>query len=137
MTKPHEETWEYRPTREDVVVREPNGDYAIMDLDHDAEFNPTHILDARGRLAAAAPEMARLLLELEWAGSEWDYGGSDPCCPCCGERAPMQVHIPAKRIDAYTRTEARDEVRYGKHTDNCQLVAVLRKAGVLRHGEEP
>lgn len=121
--KPWEETWRAGP------------DYDAVHVSDDDQLDMRYGRDdamGRCRLAAAAPEMARMLLDLEWAGSEWDYGGSDPCCPCCGERAPQKVHFPAVRVDAYTRTEARDEVLYGKHSDDCKLVAVLRKAGVLK-----
>lgn len=58
--------------------------------------------DARILLAAAAPEMARMLLELEWSGDEARYR-----CPACEATA------------------------HPNHAPDCRLVAVLRKAGVL------
>jgi hypothetical protein len=57
---------------------------------------------ARARLAACAPEMARLLLSIEWDGV---LG-----CPVCSSYPPL------------TGTAG--------HKQGCALAAVLRKAGV-------
>ena len=54
------------------------------------------------RLAAAAPDLARALLELEWTGPE-----AHRQCPSCGA----------------------SDVR--GHYDECTLAAALRKAGVI------
>jgi hypothetical protein len=54
----------------------------------------------RAKLAAAAPDMARLLIEIEWQGDEVRYR-----CPSCGGGTPG-------------------------HESDCALDAVLRKAGV-------
>lgn len=62
----------------------------------------------RAKLAAAAPEMARALLAIEWEGNIQDEAG----CPECG---------------ALVRTT----MRPGKvHLDDCSIDAALRKAGV-------
>lgn len=69
----------------------------------------------RARLAACAPEMARMLVELEWSGG-YEYGqdsGVDACCPSCMADAPS----PALGIS-------------GVHKLDCRLIALLRKAGV-------
>lgn len=106
--KPWEETWAYQAIRCRIVVEEPGGNYfAIMDLDHDAQHQPPAVADARGRLAAAAPEMARLLLKLEIVGD-----GGPGFCPACGVWRPDYPH-----------------------KDDCEWVAVLRKAGVIADKE--
>lgn len=88
------------------------------------------MLPEDARLAAAAPEMARLLLSLEWAG--WNQEGDDPAdaCPACYQGPPRTITKPARRIDAYTRIEASQET-LGGHRHDCALIGVLRKAGVL------
>lgn len=65
---------------------------------------PGVMLD-RAKLAAAAPEMARLLLEAQWA-SFGNYGSCSACPWCASENNP-------------------------RHEPDCELVAVLKKAGVL------
>ena len=68
--------------------------------------------DARAKLAAAAPAMVRLLLELEWAGAyTTDTGGGD------GE--PMQP----------TCLTCEKERSHG-HAPDCTWLAVMRAAGV-------
>jgi hypothetical protein len=60
------------------------------------------------KLIAAAPDMARLLLELEWRGGEMVGSGYEfaICCPSCGgEEEPG-------------------------HRPDCKLLAALRKAGL-------
>lgn len=61
----------------------------------------------RARLASAAPEMARVLLAIEWSG------GGDGDCPSC-------------RGDRYYGTNAHP----AGHAPDCALDAALRKAGV-------
>ena len=58
--------------------------------------------DARARLAVCAPEMARLLLSIEWGNPRLPEVG----CPVC------------------TREESE-----GEHTHDCRLDALLRRAG--------
>ena len=57
----------------------------------------------RARLASAAPEMARLLMEFAYLDGDCDV------CAWCAD----------------------DEVTRGQHSNDCRLVAALRKAGVL------
>ncbi|AKV03211.1 hypothetical protein AKJ09_09874 [Labilithrix luteola] len=54
------------------------------------------------KLAAAAPEMARVLLEYEW--TDRDFNGAR-CCIACGQYMP-------------------------KHHDGCAWDGALRKAGI-------
>lgn len=61
---------------------------------------------ARAKLAAAAPAMARLLLELEWAGH--DPYADDYACPSC--------EWPQGRTK--------------EHHPECTWLAVMRAAGV-------
>lgn len=62
---------------------------------------------AQMRLASAAPEMARVLLEIEWSARDGTM------CPSCnGDIAP-----------AYAAAE------FG-HADACELDAAIRKAGL-------
>ena len=65
----------------------------------------------RAKLAAAAPEMARLLLELQHHPAGYEY---EPECPVCGM---------AEKCDRKSWPTA--------HVADCRLLAVLRKAGVL------
>ena len=79
-----------------------------MTTKYDALFAPRdpseradEVYFAAFRLAATAPEMARVLLAVEWDGGT---------CPSCGG----------------TRDRHEDD----GHADDCALDAVLRKAGV-------
>ena len=105
MTKPWEETWEYVAHYQHIDVPE-GGDIGI--------FVDDRVLDesekARLRLAAQAPAMARLLLEIQWGGSCMSYGSH---CPSC---------------HAFLYDGGPDEL---PHAADCALVAVLRAAGVL------
>lgn len=99
--KAWEETWTMLPpeaTRGSRYVHLRQGDEKNPDVwvfrPHDA---------ARAKLAAAAPEMARLLLDIAACAE----------CPSCGQDAQM-----------YTGKLALEE-----HRALCPLVAVLRKAG--------
>lgn len=76
-------------------------------------------LEARARLMAAAPDMARVLLAVEW--SDHDEEGSK--CPSCG--APE--YVPPARYDA-----AGEYIGYteGTHEADCALKAAIEKAGL-------
>lgn len=99
MTKPHEVDWLVLP----------------------AEFGPWRVVSKRGHimatvgdgcstradgadLVAAAPEMARLLLDLEWQGG--DVAGNAICPSCCADKYPpgdwnaKPVHRPDCKLDA-------------------------------------
>lgn len=102
-----EETWEADEDR----VWDPKERVTIA-------FGP--MAEDAAKLCAAAPEMARLLLKLEWRGA-YQVGigdGCDSCCPDCEMPAPILVHEKSHL-----------------HAPDCELAAVLRKAGVLRHGD--
>lgn len=80
---------------------------------------------ARARLAAAAPEMARVLLAVEWQGCQDFVGdGGYRCCPTCRGVAPGEERL----------TDAVDDVSRGRtvlgHRSDCTLDASLWKAGV-------
>jgi len=92
---------------------------AFGDLTEASPFNPTSADADRARLAAAAPEMVRVLLAIEWSGS--DEEGSK--CASCGEReyAPPALYDEAGKYLSYTP---------GSHSPDCALDAALRKAGV-------
>jgi hypothetical protein len=106
--KPHEETWNW-----------------IVGTVYEADVSSpvplaTFGSSERAQLAAAAPEMARLLLGL---AANWHHD------------RPPEVPAPV----GYFRCESCESeiVRPGsaeKHMDNCELVAVLVKAGVLGSG---
>ncbi len=89
MTKPHEETWDGSIQWGWVLVE---GTASLQPLDGE-----------RMRLAAQAPAMARLILDIEWSGAR--HGG-EPCCPSC-------------------------DAMVGEHAPDCELATVLRAAGVL------
>jgi len=74
---------------------------------------------ARAKLIAAAPAMARLLLKLEWVDtSDGEYRERCPACQCCTKLPPDgRVGIPFR-------------VHPGEHSEDCELVAVLKAAGV-------
>ena len=71
--------------------------------------------DDSARLAACAPEMARLLLEVEGAG-ERDGDRVGAACPFCGGFGLINQLGPG--------------VEPICHEGHCALVAVLKKAGV-------
>jgi hypothetical protein len=109
MTRAHEENWAYEPVydrltfRNDVTKNEYEGvHWSVGDSDRvDVE--------SRGRLAACAPEMARLLLKLESTSCRSDMVE----CPMCG--ASEYSNEPGVPVE---------------HDPDCEWVAVLRKAGV-------
>jgi hypothetical protein len=93
--KPWLETWTVED--ETIYFDHPNRAGAFHgDASHEDEDR------ARAKLAAAAPEMARLLLKLEIVGDGAGY------CPACHVLRP---DLP--------------------HKDSCEWVTVLTKAGVL------
>jgi hypothetical protein len=103
MNPPHEETWEIEYPSEEVpgnwVVRKRHGGSLFVSM---PRSEPVQMCRSRGQLATAAPEMARLLLEMQWGAQVQDQRG----CQCC-LRFPEEGHAP-----------------------DCKLVAALRKAGI-------
>jgi hypothetical protein len=94
--KPWEETWGFAATGCH------DGSHRGDDLTYCVAFGHGDEEVARARLAAAAPDMARLLLALEVVGDD-----GPGFCPACGRLRPDEPH-----------------------KDDCRWVAVLRKAGV-------
>ena len=96
--RPYEETW----SAKEVVVARDDGKWI-------ARFSPSpgespDVEAARAQLAAQAPAMARLLLEMEWAAN---LGHNTYGCALC-QRDPSAGHDP-----------------------DCALVAILSAAGML------
>lgn len=110
MTTPIEETWvaEYGDCDPD--------DRGSIEIWH-TSFPDGHAVylyddESRARLISAAPDMARVLLAIEWEGETTDEGRCDRC-PSCGRYPPTELAL-------------RDE----GHATDCALDAALRKAGV-------
>ena len=106
--KPWEETWEVGPAGIETENRIP----VLVD-----EFGVFENADAR--LAAAAPELVRALLEVEWV--DVDIGEGDAphyvsSCPWCfGYERPLWIG----HKDGHG------------HAPDCARQAALRKAGVI------
>jgi hypothetical protein len=99
MTRPIDETWSTNDG--DVLTGPAEGCERLSYIRH-ASWGPGDV-EARARLAAQAPAMARLLLEMEWGGS----CDCPSCHRCQYDDKPEDTHAP-----------------------DCELVAVLRSAGV-------
>ncbi|AKU97022.1 hypothetical protein AKJ09_03686 [Labilithrix luteola] len=98
-TKPWEEDWQ--PSREGSRTLVCGSDpYPAADF-YGSEG------DGRIKLAAAAPDMARMLIDREWTG--------EGTVPGSGEHELACVHCWGLRP---------------KHEPDCRWVAVMRKAGV-------
>lgn len=106
MAKVWEETWVQQ--RYVVEMAGDSGRHLGQFVDDEDDPDDPGCDRDRAQLAAAAPEMARLLLELEWAGGfTYPYDtGTTSCCPVCTAE-PSEGH-----------------------EKDCKLVAVLVKAGV-------
>ena len=120
MTRPIDETWSCDGGCIDMDA--PSVVHRIGSFGQSSAVQAeTDRNEARARLAAQAPAMARLLVDLEW--------GADICigydnitalgCPSCGG---LQ-HDPGNRADFDHQTVG--------HDPDCELVAVLRAAGVV------
>lgn len=114
--KPHKETWTSDGERVELCADEPPfGSVVVKMVARFTCYAPEDCTEGeRARLAAQAPSMARLLLEL--AGCE-----TAPYCAKCGALVGLMEHE-----DADARLRA---VR--NHMPDCSLVAVLRSAGVV------
>jgi hypothetical protein len=82
----------------------------------------------RARLAAAAPEMARLLLEAEWSsGTVLDVDGIrlvERFCFWCGGRRPVGFALHRRGDDKPVL-----EATSGGHKPDCRWLAVMRRIG--------
>ncbi len=109
--RPIDETWER------TEVYEVNG---VENCNPVLNGSPTEVFLGTGprlRLAAAAPEMARLILEKEYVEEGYDH---HPCCPWCGM---------SKACDREVWPNGHKNE--GDIGGGCPFVAVLRKAGVM------
>ena len=75
----------------------------------------------RRRLASAAPDMARVLLAVEFIECGDCVNPMRDVCPCCQSRT-MLPKRPGEIGQPY-------DVHPGKHAPDCALDAALRKAG--------
>lgn len=131
MTKPWEETWVVQ--RYVVELADDEGHHIGQFIDDEAEHTNASIDRDRARLAAAAPDMARLLLAMQWAGCTGSPPG-DGCsaaCAECGAEPPSTTIVPPhtgiNRGDEPLRIVHSD----GRHESGCEWARVLRKAGVI------
>lgn len=99
-----EETWTAEPEND-----EPDSLWMVLDSESPRCLVADTISEAQSRLIAAAPDMARVLLEVEWSAQN-QYGQAQ--CPSC-------------RGDEYKDGEPRTG-----HEEHCALFAALQKAGV-------
>lgn len=113
MTKPWEENWRLDDANpvvrlhDNEPIAEFEGDEDLGDSEQNYEQNYERDM-ARARLAACAPEMARLLLELECV----DLHGNR--CPCCTATQFRRSQVDYELI----------------HKDGCEWLALMKKAGV-------
>lgn len=127
--KAHEETWDERGERIDLCEEEkPYGMVAkyMIATFHCHQDKGDCNEAARAKLAAAAPEMARLLLEVQWASQEGDEGALSPQCLFCEAYANARWEVPGDVTSRLLRDD---------HKPDCKLIAVLRKAGVIADKE--
>jgi len=107
--------WDEEWFSDSGLVRDPSGralatfDVPLTEDDPEDPEDPE--VDARAKLAAAAPAMARLLLSLEW---------------------PEPSHDSQPVVCHFCRREHPDEDRPGPeaHAPDCRWLAVMRAAGV-------
>ncbi len=126
----HEETW--------TTDWDEHGGYDCMSSGHalradrftvlavfDSKAQPRHLEDpeqgARAKLAAQAPAMARLLLGCQFVEMSDERGGYEERCAVCLNRSALPP-VGAGRIVLDHRPD---------HAPDCELVAVLRAAGVV------
>lgn len=113
MAKVWEETWEHRGGS---AVYGPGNEQVFQSVTLTDDEDDPLVEENRARLAAAAPEMARLLWDWARGGHEWE-------CPSCehdlfsAARNDPLGELPLFHAEA--------------HEPDCGLVALLRKAGVL------
>lgn len=110
MTKPHEETWTFDEKFGRVECVTPDVDGEPL---YSRRLEVSHLPET-GRLAAQAPAMARLLLDLYTEGHVTQTGSRE--CVSCS--CTWRERITGKPYEP-------------RHYDRCELAAVLRAAGVL------
>lgn len=107
--KPYEEMWIHSVWNDKLTagVETPGNMATFAGVKSDAS-GMIHASDddiARAKLAAAAPDLVRVLLAVEWGDDQED----GDYCPSCG---------------------LEKEYYGGRHSEGCALDAALRKAGV-------
>lgn len=95
--KPWLEKWEINEPG--VVSTGTTGDATFYSMD----LSEYAVRSDRAQLAAAAPDMCRALLAVEWNGMAY---GNTACCPACGNiwegegSQPRETHAEACKLDA-------------------------------------
>lgn len=104
MAKPWEETWTV------VEIPKPSGIAADWPTEYQVESEHVPMLDmsdlAHATLQAAAPELVRALLAVEWGGEFRRVSNAvGVMCPACHARPDQhgKVHKPTCLIDAALR----------------------------------
>lgn len=120
MSKVIEETWVLEEHGNMIMTPYASGGmYPIGSFPTSQSRSDLRLLErSRAALASAAPEMARLLLAAEWSGTR---GWGPPCCPWCEGFAPDEQGEYGKYTKVANNTG---------HRSDCELLAVLRKAGL-------
>lgn len=100
MTKPHDQTWRVgRKVPRHIYRADDDSVVGTLDREEDA------------RLASAAPEMARLLLEVETISVRSDID----CCPFCDAWQPFDQATKKNVVD---------------HRADCAWLMLMKKAGL-------
>lgn len=128
MTKPWEETWSYKLDAEDraQIHVSVDGDWELV-AEHGWQRSAVAVpvVEARFQLASAAPEMARVLMHLEWCNDDV----SGPYCESCNA-----VRYNDWRELSMSDAEMWEHIRRvpgdNDHRADCKLDAAIRKAGV-------
>lgn len=120
MTKPWEEQWVMIPGSVDVgPPRVEFGPWRILSRGNSIAVVGDGCSNSdAARLMSAAPDMARVLLEVEWRGAD-EEGSKCPSCHASAYGKPMH-DVDGKYLGCET----------GTHDEDCALLAALKKAGV-------
>lgn len=107
--KPHEETW---------TVEE------VQSVSNDVFFGENDY--ARAKLAACAPEVARMLLEYEWLPD----GNFASCGSCHGLRPEDAAFLRGRGWEPGKGGFTETTKFHDGHGPDCAWLALMRKAGV-------
>lgn len=118
MSKPWDETWTVRGSAVQADGRD------VLDAWYRGD-DPVGG-DARARLAAAAPDLVRALLAVEWSGAVGTPPDAIGCISCGGVHPDHATAACVERMYGFLR----QQVSVG-HRDGCVVAAALRKAGVV------
>jgi hypothetical protein len=124
MIKPWEETWWFDVDHMNVNrPDESDGYYVVACVDEPVDQEAQV---ARGRLVTCAPEMARMLLRVEWVAD----GNFASCHFCTGVR-PADADFMASRGWRPGQAGFTETTRlFRGHGPDCEWLALMRKAGV-------